>query len=447
MIGKILLFFLGLLFLIWPIPHTVTIRELSLIAGLLFSIGYIYKHKMALTPFRNLRLPILFYFLFISWIVFVAIFISTDTHWAFKELKSQWLWGSLAMMFGSFVGIIIKKNPKLLSSAMMVFFLALLIHVAVINVDGLSYIMLDGFDKLTYTTRLTSGLTIGPIDASVLCDFLLVLVLSEWLYRREHNNKIIPISNNDLIFAFVLTFTGSILCGLRNMVELTMIILFIPMLAFQKNRKIIFGISLAFFIALTIFMYKTDPRWSEIGKSIDLAFNTEYDWNIEPKDATIEPIKGQIVNTSNYLRFEKYQTSIYTIAEKPFGVGYGRNAFGHGIKDKYDKATGLNSDSSFLDLFIGTGVIGGILWLCFYGSLFYFAFTSFKNGKTFASGFLLLLLVTFGTRAIIDTIFRDHLMQQFLFMVGLSFIFLKKEVETVLLRSKNKLIKNKKGVV
>lgn len=415
----ILLFFLGLLFFIWPIPHTVSIREISLIAGLLFSIGYIYRHKISFGSLRNLRFPILFYLLFIVWIIFIAIFISPDTHWAFKELKSQWLMGSLAMMFGGSVGIIIRHNPKLLPSAMMVLFLVLLIHIAAINADGLSFIMLDGFDNLTYMTRLTSGLTIGPIDASVLCDFLLVLVLSEWLYRRAHNNKVIPVPGNDLVIALVVILTGSVFCGLRNIVELTVLVLFAPILAFQKNRKIILASSLAFLTLLAVFIYKTDSRWSEISKSISLALNTDYNWNIEHGNPTIEPLKGQVVNTSNYLRFEKYQTSIYTIAEKPFGVGYGRNAFGHGIKDKYDKASSLNADSSFFDLFIGTGVIGGILWLCFYATLIYSAVISFKNDRTFTSGFLLLLLVTFGTRAMIDTIFRDHLMQEFLFMVGL----------------------------
>lgn len=411
----------AILFFIWPIPHTVSIREVSLTVTLLLSMLYIYKKKISSPTYESLKLPIAFYFLFTAWILFVAMFISPDTHWAFRELKSQWLMGSLALVLGSSLGIIIRNNPKLLPSAMTVLFLALLIHVIAINMDGLSYIMLNGLDNLTYITRLTDGLTIGPIDASVLCDFLLVFGLAEWLYRKVHNNKIIPVPGDVLAIALTLALTGSVFCGLRNIVELAVLSLFAPALLFKDYRRkgvVVALSSVAVFLVVGVFFYKMDSRWSEIGKSVSLAATTDYDWDIAYKKPTIEPIKGLVVNTSNYLRFEKYKTSMGIIKAHYLGVGYGRNAFGHGIRARYDKASSLNADSSFLDLFIGTGLIGGFLWVCLYSSLFYAAYASFKDGADFPSCVLLLLLAAFGARMMVDSIFRDHLMQQFLFMVS-----------------------------
>ncbi|MCR4306883.1 MAG: hypothetical protein NUV42_02835, partial [Candidatus Yonathbacteria bacterium] len=68
------------------------------------------------------------------------------------------------------------------------------------------------------------------------------------------------------------------------------------------------------------FFFKSDPRWATLGKSIALARSTEYKWDVKPEDLknggyAIEPIEGVRVSISNYLRFEKYELAIKTVAK------------------------------------------------------------------------------------------------------------------------------------
>jgi O-antigen ligase len=150
------------------------------------------------------------------------------------------------------------------------------------------------------------------------------------------------------------------------------------------------------------------------------------------KDAgyTIEPIKGEKVSTSNYLRFEKYELGIKTIAGNLLGVGFGRNALGKSVEGRYKSAKNLNSDSSILDMFIGTGIIGGFLWISFLLYTMWRAITAFKKHKSYFALWLVLVVVPFSSRMMIDSVGKDHLLQEFMFTVGMLVMLLREESAT-----------------
>ena len=84
------------------------------------------------------------------------------------------------------------------------------------------------------------------------------------------------------------------------------------------------------------------------------------------------------MDASAYMRIAWFKEALVFIGEHPLGIGYGRNAFGHGIKIKYGKRVG-HSHSGILDLTIGTGIPGALLWLGFLLSLVYLAFRRFNT--------------------------------------------------------------------
>ena len=122
-----------------------------------------------------------------------------------------------------------------------------------------------------------------------------------------------------------------------------------------------------------------------------------------------------------------FKEGFILITENPFGIGYGRNAFGHGLKAKYGEGGG-HSHSGIIDLGIGTGFIGMGLWVVFLASLMYYGFRSFKKDESYFGMILLFIVSGFFFRMIVDSVIRDHMLEQFMFLVGLLLALSIKEI-------------------
>ncbi len=404
------------------------IREISLVISLCLATSLIYKNKISFGKLIKLKTLTLLYILFIVWAFIVAIFISPDALWSLREIKVQWIMGSLVIVLGIELALLISNGILSSTKIFLILFLALLGHVVFINADGIYTVIKnrDNYMGLTFLTRNVKGLTIGPIGGSVVVNFLITMLLAELFLRVVYKKAYLPINYFLLISGFFLSITASFFCGMRNIVEILSVVtlsVFILLLSKSFKDKILL-ISFSIFLLSFIFIgfFKSDSRWTTLTKSVELAWNTDYNWNQKSEgDYLMEPVKGEQVSRSNYIRFEKYKDSINIIKDNPLGIGFGRNAFGHGLKAKYDKATGLNADSTVLDIFIGTGLIGGILGILIYLNLFWIAIAYFKKYQDFIGFWLLLVLISFGSRMVVDSIL-DHMLQQFMFITSLLIV-------------------------
>ena len=127
---------------------------------------------------------------------------------------------------------------------------------------------------------------------------------------------------------------------------------------------------------------------------------------------------GDPIDESAYMRIAWLKEGVSMVVQDPLGRGFGRNAFGHGLVEKYGEGKG-HSHSGLLDLAIGVGVPGTILWLGFLASLLVLASRALRDDANPYAILLLLLIVDFGTRMLVDGIIRDHMVQMFLFLAGL----------------------------
>ncbi len=429
----LLLFFIGFLFFVWPIPHTVSIREITLFL-LLFFIGIlIYKNEfLNIKALNVLRGPLFLYLLFLLWILISSIFISDEFFWSIKEFKSQWIMGSLSLAIG--IGIAILANQNLLKpkNIISVIFLALLLHIIFIDVNGI-YIFLkkfmhrEGFQGLTQATVGIKGLTIGPIDASCLTDLFLIFIYVEAFFRIFFKTEYLPVKNRALAISFLLGLISSYSCGMRNILGIIIIFLITGLFLFYFKKKLhkkekFLIISFLFIFASVLFLaYKSDRRWQTLNESISIAWDTKTNkaW-IDSKQNTFPNLSNsEPINISNYLRIAKFKIGLEQIIQHPLGNGYGRNAYGHSLWKKYGIGRGSVSDSSFVDLAIGTGIIGILLWLITLSCVIWISFSIFKKRYNYFSFILLLITINFMSRMLIDSILRDHLLHLFLFMIGL----------------------------
>ena len=106
-----------------------------------------------------------------------------------------------------------------------------------------------------------------------------------------------------------------------------------------------------------------------------------------------------------------------------FGIGYGRNVFGHAIK-KYEKdfesMRGYHYHSGIIDFTIGVGIIGLVIWLFFVGRIVISSALVFVNSGHYFSLMSLFITSGFFMRSIVDSNMRDHMFKQFFLILGIA---------------------------
>lgn len=431
-----LLFFVGVLTFFWPIPRTIAVRHISLALSVITLGTIIYGSKDIFAKtlkdgYTKTKYILILLGSMTAWFYFVAIFISPETEWSLKELNGQWLI-SLVTFFLGFVAIALRHNDA--KKIFFVSFAVIFLHSLFIDLESVKIFTTNGG---TAPLRLT-GLTEGPDKANYLTNWILAAIGAELFFRVTQKRKLIPVDSFFVYFAGILILLASYLESMR-FGFIGLLFTFIGFVALYfvwgldkfSTTKIITWFLTAI-SALTIFGYiavKADPRWNTVVETIYIALDTEHNkaWLDWKKYPIPQLSNGENVNHSNYVRPAMAKEGFILITENPFGIGYGRNAFGHGLKAKYGEGGG-HSHSGIIDLGIGTGFVGMGLWVAFLASLMYYGFKSFKQNESYFGMVLLFIVSGFFFRMIVDSVIRDHMLEQFMFLVGLLLALSIKEI-------------------
>ena len=168
--------------------------------------------------------------------------------------------------------------------------------------------------------------------------------------------------------------------------------------------------------------YKTDARWQVFRETLPFALDTQHHraWLTDADYPRLS--NGQEVDKSAYERISWAKEGVQLVIDRPLGRGFSRTAFGAGLQAKYGSGEGAHSHSGLLDLTIGAGIPGALLWLAFLGSLVRVGWTRFRTSdNTLNNGYGLLLqfiVLDYGLRSLIDSNIRDHMLQQFMLLGG-----------------------------
>lgn len=411
---------MSLLF-VWPVPHTISLRELLLVTCLGWFAYLARQRQSGLMRWREIRPPLGFYLLLSLWIVFVAIAISKETAWSLEEIRGQWLKASLAFIAGGLFGVGMQNNQKMIRLALLLMISVLLLHVLVIVYEALGGWPPQG----TLRTRV-DGLTGGPDKGSYLSNILLCFLLAEAFIRLVFRQRFLPFGNFPLIALISVTFISVYAEAVRNGVaELIVIIMMAAVLAMRlcdrTRRRIIASTLLVFIVVASVVGYlsaREDQRWQTFLETVPLALDAENDIAWISEDMPLPQLaSGELVNWSNYSRIARIRAGLSLIADHPWGVGFGRNAFGHAVEAKHGIRTS-HSHSGIIDLGIGIGVPGMVLWLAFLGTLWRVGYRGLHESHAFPAVVLLLLTTGYGFRMLVDSTIRDHMLQMFLFLAA-----------------------------
>ena len=420
-------FIAGLIFslaVVWPIPHTIALRNF-LMGGLLITLWGGTNWEAAGQFARGAARASLFWFLlFTAWILVVAFFVSPFPKWSLSEIEGQWFMGAGALLIGALVAL--QKDSTISSLAIKGALAALVIQAMAVDAQGLWVV--GSSDSWLHMARL-GGVTAGPGKMSYLTNFLLSALVAEWSLVRETPDE----GGARLWWVRV----GLILCGLsiyfeamRNEIfDISVFVLFVGVVLYRAQavraprRAALAVAGMGFiFAAVASTDIILDPRWRSLWATIPIALDTSHHlaWLNAQRFPLPHLPDGQVVSASNYLRIAWIKEGIKEVFAHPLGVGYGRAAFEHALRLKFGSlSTDIGLNNSLLTIAIGTGVPGAAIWLCWLGSVVRFSAARLSGSGAFAARFLFLIVMAFAVRMAVDNDMQNYTLEQVLFFIGL----------------------------
>lgn len=422
--------FLGLLFFVWPVPHTVSVRDLLLVSNLVVFGQLAWVRGGWRAALHGLSIPVITLAGLAVWMYFVALLISPETTWSLHEIVSQWVRGFTALLIGAFVALAARENPRFMPGVFVVLLAVLAVHILFVDYQGVRELWRSG------SLDRSAGLTEGPDKSNYLTNILFGFLLVDLFFRAVYRKHVLPLSRVALTAALALAAVSVIAEGTRNgMVTLVLMLLLLAGLYWRERRdrlsKLALSAGIAVMIAIAlggVALVVTARQSSNLNDLIDtipIAWDTEHykAWQDNAQNNWPKLPNGTTVDVSFYQRIAWLKEGLLLVRDHPFGIGFGRDAFGHGLKAKYGKGTG-HSHSGLLDMAIGLGIPGALLWLGFFASLASVAWRHCRAGANYAALLLLLLLTDYGIRMILDSVIRDHMLQQFMFLVALTAVLM-----------------------
>lgn len=422
---------LVILSIVWSIPHTIGVRNSSGILLLILSLPlFIEQVKSYGTP-PPLRTFWTILFILTLWILFQALFISPETMWSLGEIRGQW---DVPLLF-ALLGMSLASSRAYSTLYLQIIFYCLIILIAHYVLEALHEWNIHD----TITTR-RPGIFGSPVLPSYINVFILAILIADfYIFFFDRSKMILQLPPSILILLILLVTFSTYLTRIRlGVIGIIALLLSGALLiaAYKKPRAAFFSFTLLVTaISLGYYHYNDDARWNRLFSTIEIATTENHSgWIQNPKNMTNELPKldtGQSVGGSNYLRMAWAWNGLKMIVEKPLGVGFGRNAFGHESDRQYGVFIG-HSHSGLIDWTIGTGIPGLLLWMIF---IVYILTYSAKHGfgKNKNPYAVALFLITMSTlyRSAVDSTLRDHMLQMNLFFMAylMTKIALPKHVE------------------
>ena len=432
-----------LLMLLWQMPGTIALRNVLLVLLLVCSIVLVKHNPRAFTAHLP-RTPLVLLGLLTGWMVLVITGWATSPASSAKEFASQWLIPLLCGFCGLAVAATAVNRHQSTRLAQVVF-LGLLVQVVAhdlimlwfywghhafpprgapflklaeaasawaTNAPAVDLFESGLFDKFSYVNNTLAALSIAEIAQRLISKKRFLSVNNLWLLVATIAILFCSYTiqtRNGNIGLMVLLLTAAIFIALRVGARIGWARMALVSVVFAGLMSVV---SVAF--------VKSDARWQSLLDTVPIALDTKTNlaWMRQAPYPTLP--NGEMVNDSNYDRLAWIKEGVDLIKDQPLGSGYARSAFGDRIVTKYEAATalkGAHSHSGWVDFTIANGLPALAMWLAFLATTLCLGWRGYQAGHM-AAGLMLVFLITgFLGRSIVDSTLRDHMLQQFMFLV------------------------------
>jgi hypothetical protein len=173
-------------------------------------------------------------------------------------------------------------------------------------------------------------------------------------------------------------------------------------------------------VGAVAFSFSTDPRWERFVETTEIAWQTENHTSWYQLDEEPLPLlqDGRAVDESAYLRVSYLKEGTKLLLVNPWGTEISRHAFRNLLAAKYAKSNVAHSHMGLIDFGLSAGFPGIVIWVMFMASLGYVGWREYSNRGSAIGMVLLIVVLSFFLRTIIDSTLRDHILQQFMLVFG-----------------------------
>lgn len=423
------------LMFVWPMGRTIALRLLLFFSALGCAGWLIHiegRHIVASSA-SCVRAPFYLWLALSAWILIGALTFAADPAKVFIELRGQWVRGGLAGLLGFLAAALALRGRSPISPPLLFTLIVAPMFVQTLLQDAYSLWLWQSSGNLPYDQTLFIE---GKAKVSYVTNTAMAILCAELMARITFRRRFLPIASLWLVALIPLLLLCLYLLGARNGV-IGVVLLFLSCLMFfgiaQRNRM--HGALLGLFLAAGVagvagFAWvaeKADLRWQSFAQTVPLALDTvtHRAW-LNPQLYPYPPLAdGRPVDISAYERIAWIKEGALLLKEHPLGFGFSRSAFSDGLVAKYqgEALPGAHSHSGLLDLALGTGIPGLLLWFGMIGCLLVLGWRGFFRHHHPAGLALLFVVMGFFGRSLIDSNLRDHMLEQSFFLCGLLAAF------------------------
>jgi len=411
------------LYFIYPIPHTIALRNLLLLSGLAGCLWLIKRDgsgKAAWLALQSFRVSGLILASLTVWLIIQSSLISPYPLLALDMLRGDWFIELLVAITGGCAVLATRRARARHSITILA--LALFAHVVLL----FAYQIWLWVSTSNYPSRQTP---FANIDYhSTLLTALIALLLADLSSRVIAGRTALAISSNTIILMLSISLVTTVILTARNAVVISFVLVMATAVVFFLTGRRSLGrwatpVILILFLVSSIVGWvglRSDTRWNGFIEAATAAFDTQNNlrW-LNDKYAVPQMRSGQPVEESAYLRLSWAKVALEQIEHYPLGLGYGHKAFGWAVDRSYHVQSGIESShSGLLDFTLANGIPGLILWLALSGALIATGWHAFRRKISSVGLMLVLTVIAYLVRCLIDGHLSGFRLEMYALAVG-----------------------------
>jgi O-antigen ligase len=413
---------------IYPIPHTIALRNVLLVVGLMACLWAILRDPTPLTDRPRLsafRLCGWLLCLLTGWLLLQSALISPRSQQALDNLRGDWLNELLiALAGGAAILLALKKG---LRRPYLAILLALFSHIVLLLAYQLWQWSQTGHYPLGQTPFAQKDYH------SMILTTLIALLLAELTTHAcalKHSRlRSAPLTTPVVLGMLLICLVATATLLARNAVLITIFMLVLSAGIFflagprRPGKKTLPAFILLLIITASVGWagVRSDARWQGFFEAARVAFDTKN--NLAWLDAAKYPrplmSNGEPVEESAYSRLAWAKVAFEQIQTYPLGLGYGHQAFGWAVNRSYHvETTHESSHSGLLDFTLANGIPGLILWLALSGALIRAGWRAFREEGSAAGLMLTFSVIAYLVRCLLDGHLSGFRLEMYALLIG-----------------------------
>ena len=414
------------LLLTYTLPNVIALRNALTLIGFVLvlpALGTVLRDMG-----RDVQRSVLVFAVLLFWTVFVAVFISEDPAASLGEWKGEWLPAGIAFLLG--LAVFRTTETQSFNTVSPQFWLTLIIPLAVLMVVHLVWISVEALLVGSISPHFT-GLSDHKANITYAASTLLPIVLAFAVNQSRGGQApgrqlyVFVLCSGALVIASVITSgarNGVIVTGLAVLGAGVVMLIAAGRRPEGHRLRIMTAVAVVLVTAIVAWAgVKWDPRWQHFAQTVPVALDTENhrEW-LNPSGSTMPlTADGQTAEESAYQRVAWAKVGFGMLFEHPWGLEISRHTFHTLVVERYGRGSMSHSHNSIVDYGLNVGFPGLALWIIFIVSMVIAGVRSINMSAAVAAWALIFLVLLFFMRSLIDSIMRDHILEQFMLMSGI----------------------------